>query len=61
MPEGETANSLSLSFPTIRTLRWRAIARQAASLEAGGLCLATYSEPALVTTPFDRYCPSPQV
>src|SRR4051812_42511404 len=31
MPEGATANSVMFVLPTIRTLRWRAMARQAAS------------------------------
>src|SRR5208283_3654104 len=50
-PEGATANSLRFVFPTIRTFRLRAIARQSASVDAGGLFLMRYSEPALVTTP----------
>lgn len=50
-PEGATANSLKLVLPTNVTFRCRAIARQAASLFAGRLFFARYSEPAVVTTP----------
>src|SRR5580704_16548934 len=50
-PEGETANSLRLVFPTIWTFRPREIAMQFASCKAGGLFLARYCEPAVVTTP----------
>src|ERR1700724_1621169 len=52
IPEGATANSLRFVFPTICTFRRRAIARHCASREAARLVLATYSEPAVVTTPF---------
>ena len=35
MPDGEIANSLMFVLPTIRTLRWRAIARHAGVLFRG--------------------------
>src|SRR5258707_12064038 len=51
-PEGATANSLRLVFPTICALRWRATARHAASFFAGGAWVERNPEPAVVTTPF---------
>src|SRR4029077_14759805 len=52
MPDGDTANSLRLVLPTICTLRWRAIARHAASFSAGLWVTEKISEPAVVTMPF---------
>src|ERR1017187_10474813 len=51
-PEGESANSLRFVLPTTRTFRARASAMQVASRSAGGSFLETYSDPAVVTTPF---------
>src|ERR1700730_4386352 len=52
LPETVTANSVRFVLPTICTFRSRASSRHFASCKAGGLVLATYSEPAVVTTPF---------
>src|ERR1043166_3265341 len=52
MPEGATANSVMFVLPTIRTLRRRAMARQAASAFAGWGVKRKKFEPAVVTTPF---------